>query len=188
MSASVPADSAPEPSVPDAAPAPEASAQVMDEPSAQAAGPSVPSVDGSSVPTADATSAQAADEESYSPFRRRPDRPRLGWLGWVVIGVPTAVLAGGWAIIMAHVGQTPGISMETRTVDLHDNAAVVTYAVGKPEDEQVRCVVDAYDEKLSVLAQREITVPKGTAKVTARETLATPRKATGGRIRDCHRV
>lgn len=154
MSASVPADSAPEPSTAD--------------------------VEQESYP--------AAEEESYSPFRRRPDRPRLGWLGWIVIGVPTAVLAGGWAIIMAHVGQTPGISMETRTVDLRDNAAVVTYAVGKPKDEQVRCVVDAYDASFGVLAQREITVPKGTAKVTAEETLPTPKKATGGRVRDCHRV
>ncbi|RFU42667.1 DUF4307 domain-containing protein [Actinomadura logoneensis] len=131
---------------------------------------------------------ETADEESSSPFRRRRDRPGLGWLGWLVIGVPTLVFAGGWAIIMAHVGQTPGISMETRTVDLREDAAVVTYAVGKPKDEVVRCVVDAYDDKLNVLAEREITVPEGTAKVTAQETLETPRKATGGRIRDCHKA
>ncbi|MFC5181980.1 DUF4307 domain-containing protein [Actinomadura harenae] len=175
MSASVPADSAPEPS------GAEASAEA-------AAGPGTGAVSAAE-PSPEATEqipAVVEEEESSSPFRRRRDRPGLGWLGWVVIGVPTAVMGVGWAIIMAHVGQTPGLAVETRAVDLRDNAAVVTYAVGKPKDEQVRCVVDAYDDKLNVLAQREITVPKGAAKVTAQETLETPRKATGGRIRDCH--
>ncbi|WP_084338082.1 DUF4307 domain-containing protein [Actinomadura oligospora] len=178
MSASVPAGSAPEPSAD----------PVVDPATADTA-----AVTGANaVPAAESSAAvtehhpEVEDEESSSPFRRRRDRPGLGWLGWVVIGVPTVVIAVGWAILMAHVGQTPGISVETRTVDLRENAAVVTYAVGKPKDKQVRCVVDAYDDKLNVLAQREITVPVGTAKVTAQETLETPRKATGGRVRDCH--
>ncbi|MEV4258143.1 DUF4307 domain-containing protein [Spirillospora sp. NPDC049652] len=150
---------------------------------------SVPAASAPDPAAAEATaSSPVAEEESSSPFRRRHDRPGLGWLGWIVIGVPTLLFAGGWAFLVAHVGQTPGISMETRTVDLRENAAVVTYAVGKPKDEVVRCVVDAYDDKLAVLAQREITVPQGTSRVTAQETLETPRKATGGRIRDCRKA
>ncbi|MEV5576233.1 DUF4307 domain-containing protein [Spirillospora sp. NPDC052269] len=176
MSASVPADSAPEPS------AAEAAAETAAATGTDAGSAAEPSTQG--------TEFQPEVEEAVplSPFRRRPDRPGLGKLGWVVIGVPTVLMGVGWAIIMAHVGQTPGISMQTRVVDLRENAAVVTYAVGKPKDERVQCVVDAYDDKLNVLAQREITVPEGTAKVTAQETLETPHKATGGRIRDCHKV
>lgn len=187
MSASVPADSAPEPSAAKAAT--EASGEAAGASTADAAPVAEPSAQVTEHPAEETAAAGAGyEEESSSPFRRRRDRPGLGLLGWIVIGVPAVLMAGGWAFIMAHVGQTPGISMETRTVDLKENAAVVTYVVGKPRDEQVRCVVDAFDEKLNVLVQREITVPKGASSVTAQETLPTPKKANGGRIRNCHKI
>jgi hypothetical protein len=113
----------------------------------------------------------------------------LGWLGWIVIGFPAAVLAAGWAVIMAHIGQTPGISAETITYSVLDDSSVqIRYAVAKPKGDAVRCVVDAYDTDFAVVAQREITVPAGTSEITGSETLQTSRRATGARVKDCRKV
>ncbi|MGK5552180.1 DUF4307 domain-containing protein [Actinomadura kijaniata] len=110
----------------------------------------------------------------------------LGVLGWIVIGGFAAVLAGGWAVIMANVGQTPGIQSQTVAWDVRDDRTVtITYQIAKPRDETVRCVVDAYDEKFVILASHEVTVPAGRAGLNATETLTTPRRATGARVRDC---
>jgi hypothetical protein len=99
------------------------------------------------------------------------------------------VLAAGWAVIMAHVGQTPGISAQTITFTvMNDSSVQIRYAVAKPKGDEVRCVVDAYDTDFAVLAQREIIVPPGTSEITRSETLQTSRRATGARVRDCHTV
>ncbi|MFC0038895.1 DUF4307 domain-containing protein [Actinomadura rayongensis] len=117
------------------------------------------------------------------------DKRGLGPLGWIVIGGLTAVFAAGWAVIYANVGQTPGISAEATAWNIRSASAVdVSYTVVKPKDERVRCVVDAFDANFEVLARREVIVPAGRERLAAEQTLTTPRKATGARIRDCRTV
>ncbi|MQY03934.1 DUF4307 domain-containing protein [Actinomadura macrotermitis] len=117
------------------------------------------------------------------------ERRGLGVLGWVVCGGLAAVFAVGWALIFAHVGQTPGISSQTYTWNVRgDNAVEVSYMVAKPKNDEVRCTVDAYDTHLAVLAEQQVVIPRGTARLDRTDTLTTPRRATGARVRDCRKV
>ncbi|WP_433467241.1 DUF4307 domain-containing protein [Spirillospora sp. CA-128828] len=117
-----------------------------------------------------------------------PAEPRRGRLGLVVIGALTAVMAAGFGILAAHTGQTPGIVPQTVTYQITDTSVEINYSVAKGKDDEVRCTVDAYDTDLAVLAQKEVSVPAGTSGVKGTETLQTPRRATGARIRDCRKV
>ncbi|WP_131742113.1 DUF4307 domain-containing protein [Actinomadura roseirufa] len=115
--------------------------------------------------------------------------PRSGRFGLAVIGVLTAVVACGFGILAAHVGQTPGITAQTITYDvIGDSSVEINYSVAKGKGDEVRCTVDAFDENFAVLAQKEVTVPAGKSSVTRGDTLRTPRKATGARVRDCRKV
>ncbi|MFD0685082.1 DUF4307 domain-containing protein [Actinomadura fibrosa] len=118
-----------------------------------------------------------------------PAEPRRGRLGLVIIGVVTAVTACGFGILASHVGQTPGIAAQTITYDVRSDTSVeINYSVAKPSGDAVRCTVDAYDTDFAVLVQKEITVPAGESSVTRNETLQTPRRATGARVRDCRKA
>lgn len=113
-------------------------------------------------------------------------KPQRGRLGLIVIGVIAAAAAGGFGIIMANVGQTPGIAAQTVTFDVvSDTSVELNYRVAKREGTEVRCTIDAFDDRLNVLVARQITVPAGTSKITGNAILQTPRRATGARIRDC---
>ncbi|WP_067476785.1 DUF4307 domain-containing protein [Actinomadura hibisca] len=130
--------------------------------------------------------------DTSAPEAPAPSRPSrgggLGVLGWVVIGGLAVVLAGGWAIIMANVGQTPGIQSQTVAWDVRDDSVQITYSVAKAKGDTVRCTVDAYDTDFAVLASHEITVPPGTSRITKTETLRTAKRATGARVKDCRSV
>ncbi|MBX6766097.1 MAG: DUF4307 domain-containing protein [Actinomadura rubrobrunea] len=119
-----------------------------------------------------------------------PERPRRGGrLGYAVIGAVAAVMAVGWAVIMSHLGQTPGIAAQTIAFSVVDESSVrIRYQVAKPKDAEVRCVVDAFDTDFAVVAQKEITVPPGTSGITRSDVLRTSRRATGARIKDCRKI
>ncbi|GLW62117.1 hypothetical protein Arub01_03610 [Actinomadura rubrobrunea] len=119
-----------------------------------------------------------------------PERPRRGGrLGYAVIGVLAAVMAVGWAVIVANVGQTPGIAAQTVAWSVVDDSSVrIRYQVAKPKDAEVRCVVDAFDTDFAVVAYKEITVPRGTSGITRNDVLRTSRRATGARIKDCRKI
>ncbi|MFC6878258.1 MULTISPECIES: DUF4307 domain-containing protein [Actinomadura] len=114
---------------------------------------------------------------------------RRGRLGYIVIGLVAAVCAGGFAFVFAHVGQTPGIAAQTIAYEvLNDTSVKVSYSVAKAGDDTVRCTVDAYDTDLVVLAQHDVTLPAGSSKMSRTDTLQTPKRATGARVRDCRKV
>ncbi|QXJ24424.1 DUF4307 domain-containing protein [Actinomadura graeca] len=118
-----------------------------------------------------------------------PAEPKRGRLGLVVIGVVTAVAAGGFGILAGHAGQTPGIVPQTITYEVvGDTTVKIDYSVAKSKGDEVRCKIDAYDENFAVLAEKEIVVPAGTSGVTRADTLQTPRRATGARVKDCRKV
>lgn len=114
---------------------------------------------------------------------------RRGRIGLAVIGLVAAVAAGGWAYIMANVGQRPGISQETISFKVVDDSTVrLTFSVAKPRDREVRCTIDAVDTDFAPVAGREIIVPRGTQRVERAEVLRTTRRATAARVKDCHAV
>ncbi|TDD73744.1 DUF4307 domain-containing protein [Actinomadura rubrisoli] len=118
-----------------------------------------------------------------------PAEPRRGRLGLVIIGVVTAVMACGFGVLASHVGQTPGIVPQTTTYDVvSDTSVELTYSVAKSKGDEVRCTVDAYDTDFAVLVQKEVTIPAGKSSVSGAETLVTPRRATGARVRDCRKM
>lgn len=95
---------------------------------------------------------------------------------------------GGFGILAAHAGQTPGIVAQTVTYSITDTSVVVDFSVAKGKDDEVRCTVDAFDTDFAVLAQKEVSVPAGRSSMKGSETLRTPRRATGARIRDCRKA
>ena len=112
---------------------------------------------------------------------RRRFRP-----AYVIIGVVAAVAALGWAYVMAHVGQTPGIVAQTITFSvLSDHAVEIDYTVTKPTGSTVRCVLQAVDVNLAEVAHTEITVPGGTAHVARLARLSTSSRATSAQVKDC---
>ncbi|SFN93752.1 MULTISPECIES: DUF4307 domain-containing protein [Actinomadura] len=108
--------------------------------------------------------------------------------GLVVIGLLAALGAAGFGILAAHAGQTPGIVAQTVTYSITDTSVVVNFSVAKGKDDDVRCTVDAFDTDFAVLAQKEVSVPAGRSSMKGSETLRTPRRATGARIRDCRKA
>ncbi|RFS84721.1 DUF4307 domain-containing protein [Actinomadura spongiicola] len=124
----------------------------------------------------------SAPETPASPQSRR------GRLGLVVIGVVTALAAGGFGIIAAYAGQTPGIVAQTVTYDIEDASVVVNYSVAKGKGDEVRCTVDAFDKNFAVLDAREVAAPAGRSSVDGTVTLRTTRRATGARIHACRTV
>ncbi|MFG2005673.1 DUF4307 domain-containing protein [Spirillospora sp. NPDC048911] len=118
-----------------------------------------------------------------------PTSSRRGKFGLVVIGLLAAVCAGGWAIIMANVGQQPGIAKQTITYSvLSDSSVQIKYSVSKGEADEVRCVVDAFDTDFAVVGKREITVPPGTKTITRTDVLPTSKRANGARVESCRKV
>ncbi|MEW2357343.1 DUF4307 domain-containing protein [Spirillospora sp. NPDC029432] len=114
---------------------------------------------------------------------------RAGKLGYILIGLLVAVAAGGWAIIMGHANNTPGIAAQTITYKVVDDSTVqVRYAVAKAEADVVRCTVDAFDTDFAIVATSTVTVPAGTENLSRTDTLQTTRRATGARVKDCRKV
>ncbi|MEU5880250.1 DUF4307 domain-containing protein [Spirillospora sp. NPDC047279] len=114
---------------------------------------------------------------------------RRGRLGLVIIGLVAAVCAGGWAVIMGNVGQQPGIAQQTITYSvLSDSAVRITYSVSKSRDDEVRCVVDAFDTDFAIVGEQEITLPRGQKSLTRTDTLQTSKRATGARVQTCRKV
>ncbi|NDU76773.1 DUF4307 domain-containing protein [Actinomadura sp. DSM 109109] len=117
-----------------------------------------------------------------------PAESRRSRLGLVAVGLLAALAAAGFGVIAAHAGQTPGIVPQTVTYAITDTSVEINYTVAKGKDDDVRCTVDAYDTDFVVLAQKEVSAPPGKSSVKGAETLQTPRRATGARIRDCRKV
>jgi hypothetical protein len=114
---------------------------------------------------------------------------RRGRLGYIVIGLLVAVSAGGWAVIMGHANNTPGIASQTITYQVLDDSTVrIRYGVAKATGDVVKCTVDAFDTDFGIVATSEITVPAGTDKLTRTDTLRTTKRATGARVKDCRKV
>ncbi len=125
----------------------------------------------------------------HRPERDGRDGRRLGRLGAVVIGLLAVVFAAGWAVIVGHAGNTPGIASQTIAFVIQSDTSVqVKYAVAKDEADVVQCTVDAFDESFAIVAAQRITVPKGVSKITRTDTLSTLKRATGARVKDCHKV
>jgi hypothetical protein len=132
----------------------------------------------------DGTAGTGRDEE---PAGGKP--VRRGRLGYIVIGLLVAVSAAGWAVIMGHANNTPGIASQTITYEVLDDSTVrIRYAVAKAEGDVVQCTVDAFDTDFSIVATSRITVPAGTDKLTRTDTLRTTQRATGARVKDCRKV
>ncbi|MFI0482480.1 DUF4307 domain-containing protein [Actinomadura sp. 9N215] len=119
---------------------------------------------------------------------RGPAQSLRGRAGLVVVGLVAALAAGGFGIIAAYAGQTPGIVAQTVTYKIADTSVELDYSVAKSKDDEVRCTVDAFDEKFTVLAAQEVSVPAGKSSVKGTATLRTPRRATGARIHGCRAV
>ncbi|NKZ06374.1 DUF4307 domain-containing protein [Actinomadura latina] len=119
------------------------------------------------------------------PKPATPAEPRRSRAGMVVAGLLAALVAAGMGILAAHAGQTPGIVPQTVSYDITDTAVTINYTVAKGKDDEVRCTVDAFDADFVILAEKEVSVPAGKSGIEGTETLATPRRATGARIRDC---
>ncbi|XVQ12582.1 DUF4307 domain-containing protein [Spirillospora sp. CA-255316] len=114
---------------------------------------------------------------------------RGGRLGYVVIGLLAALLAGGWAVVVGHADNTPGIAAQTITFVVQSDSSVqVSYAVAKARGDEVRCTVDAFDTDFAIVASSEITVPAGIEKIERTDTLRTSKRATGARVKDCRKV
>jgi Domain of unknown function (DUF4307) len=123
----------------------------------------------------------------------RPERDergrRFGPAGMVVAGLVAVAFAAGWGVIYNHAGSTPGIASQTITFDIQSDTSVqVRYAVAKSEDDVVRCTVDAFDERFAIVGESRITVPAGVSKITRTDTLRTSKRATGARVKDCHKM
>jgi hypothetical protein len=126
---------------------------------------------------------------STSAITEELDGPRRGRLGYVVIGIVVAICAAGWAIIMAHAGQRPGIAEQTITYRVVDDSTVqIHYSVSKPKGKRVRCVVDALDRDFVQVASMEVTIPPGTSTVERTDTLHTTGRANAARVKDCRVV
>lgn len=109
-----------------------------------------------------------------------------GVLASIVIGAAVGTLALLWSLFPANYRGLPGIQAETIAWKVHhDNAVQISYAVGKLKGDTVRCVVDAYDADFAVIAEKELIIPTGTTQLRQTETLTTPHRATGARIRSC---
>ncbi|OLT29217.1 hypothetical protein BJF79_40975 [Actinomadura sp. CNU-125] len=118
----------------------------------------------------------------------RADRAKTvrGRIGLAVIGVLVALAAGGFGIIAGFAGSSsPGIVSQTVAYDITGNTVKISYSVAKPEDDAVRCTLDAFDTDFAILAEKTIVVPAGKSGATGTETLRTPREATGARIHEC---
>ncbi|RKS72023.1 uncharacterized protein DUF4307 [Actinomadura pelletieri DSM 43383] len=123
-----------------------------------------------------------------APDAAASPQSRGGRLGLVVIGIVTALAAGGFGIIAAYAGQTPGIVAQTVTYDIADTSVVVNYSVAKGKGDEVRCTVDAFDKNFAVLDAQEVAAPAGKSSVDGTVTLRTTRRATGARIHACRTV
>jgi hypothetical protein len=117
-----------------------------------------------------------------------PAEPKRGRLGLVIIGIVCAVAAGGFGFLAAHVGQTPGIDAQLITYDARPTSIEVTFSIAKPKEDVVHCTLQAIDEDMAVIAQKDVTVPAGTSKAGMSETLPTPRKATSAQLQGCRKA
>ncbi|MFC5751980.1 DUF4307 domain-containing protein [Actinomadura rugatobispora] len=116
-------------------------------------------------------------------------RRRGSPLGYALIGLLAVVMAAGWAVVVGHANNTPGIAAQTITFVIQNDSSVqVTYAVAKSREDVVRCTVDAFDTDFAIVASSEITVPAGTEKIQRTDTLRTSKRATGARVKDCRKV
>ncbi|MCW2901640.1 MAG: hypothetical protein JWO67_3905 [Streptosporangiaceae bacterium] len=105
---------------------------------------------------------------------------------YLVIGLVVAVAAFGWAYVMAHVNQTPGIVAETLTYRVVSDAKVeINYSVTKPKDRVVRCAVRAVDTNFAEVANTEVIIPRGTSYVNRTQQLQTTARATAAQVKDC---
>jgi hypothetical protein len=110
------------------------------------------------------------------------------WLGYGVIGTIAVVCAGGWAVVMGNVGQTPGL--ETTTIAYRvssDTSMEFTFEIGKPKDEVVRCTATALSQKQGIVGKVEVTAASGRSKSVQRITLPTTSRAVTAELRECGR-
>ncbi|MBC6457563.1 DUF4307 domain-containing protein [Actinomadura sp. HBU206391] len=121
-----------------------------------------------------------SDTEARTPARRRFSP------GLLIIGLVAAVAAFGWAYVMAHVNQTPGIVAQTVTFRvLSDSRVEINFSVTKPRDSEVRCVISAVDTDFAEVGRAEILVPAGTERLSAERQLQTSSHATAAQVKDC---
>jgi hypothetical protein len=122
--------------------------------------------------------ATSARETGTPPRRFRP--------AYLVIGVIVGLAAFGWAYVMAHVNQTPGIVAQTITYQvLSDSRVEINYSVTKPKDRDVRCIVRAVDVDFAEVAHTEVVVPHGTGHVNRTAELQTSARATAAHVYGC---
>jgi hypothetical protein len=121
-----------------------------------------------------------SDTEAGTPARRRFSP------AYLVIGVVAAVAAFGWAYVMAHVNQTPGIVAQTVTFRVvSDSRVEINFSVTKPRDSKVRCVLHAVDTDFADVARAEVLVPAGTKRFSATRQVETSARATAAQVKDC---
>ena len=119
----------------------------------------------------------------------RPSRTRRFSVGYLLIGAVAATAAFGWAYVMAHVGQTPGIVPQTIAYRvISDSSVEISYSVAKPKNSKVRCVIQAIDAKFAEVGRTEIVLPTGIGHANRTQQLPTSARAHAAQVRDCARL
>lgn len=123
-----------------------------------------------------------ADFEQRPPGRRR-------FVGYVVIGLLVAVMAGGWGYVMLAARGNPEVRAEVIAFDASAaDSAEITFSVHKPADREATCRLRAVDTQHVEVGSREISVPRGEADVSFRERLKTGGQATAVHVQYCNLV
>ncbi|WP_283135489.1 DUF4307 domain-containing protein [Rhizohabitans arisaemae] len=122
-----------------------------------------------------------------APTETQVPRKTMGVAAFVVLGVLTALLAGGWGYVMwASKGQTEVIDQVVAFKVVDDDTISVTFDVVKPAESAAVCRLGAMDRRRSEVGSREVVVPAGEGSVRLTEALQTSAPATSGYVVYCH--
>ena len=113
---------------------------------------------------------------------RKPSRRRWIWPVIAVLGIGTGVALAAWVAFQPRPVNAVLWGYEV----LDDHHVQVTLDVHRPEPRAVECTVFAQAEDHSIVGERTISVPPGTAKNTrVKAVVTTERRAVNGVLRSC---
>ncbi|WP_214103712.1 DUF4307 domain-containing protein [Acrocarpospora catenulata] len=122
-------------------------------------------------------------------FPERPPAGRMRFVAYAVIGLLTAIMAGGWGYVVLTARGNPEVRADVLTFDAGAaDSAAITFVVHKPADREARCLVRAIDTHHVEVGTREITVPAGQAEVSFAERVRTSAQATAVHVQYCNLV
>ena len=112
----------------------------------------------------------------------KPSRRRWIWPVIAVLGIGTGVAFAAWVAFQPR----PVNAVLWGYAVLDDHRVQVTLDVHRPEPRAVECTVFAQAEDHSIVGERTISVPPGTAKNTrVKAVVTTERRAVNGVLRSC---